>query len=137
MLYALIFHRMQQKVDMKTKKRVEQVDKLQKKLEDLRTTEVNELWENIIRKRFEVIKMFDCSFFCIVHLITYLLQVINETLLKELKSGLQDGSFKSIDVLRAFQWNALKSHLIRNNIVWVSYKCCHFLLVSWVLTYIK
>ena len=63
MLYALIFHRMQQKVDMKTKKRVEQVDKLKKKLEDLRTTEVNELWENIIRKRFEVIKMFDCSFF--------------------------------------------------------------------------
>ena len=57
---------MQQKVDMKTKKRVEQVDKLQKKLEDLRTTEVNELWENIIRKRFEVIKIF----VCIVHLIT-------------------------------------------------------------------
>ena len=49
---------MQQKVDMKTKKRVEQVDKLQKKLEDLRTTEVNELWENIIRKRFEVMKIF-------------------------------------------------------------------------------
>ena len=45
-----------------------------------------------------------------------------ETLLKELKSGLQDGSLKSIDVLRAYQWNALKSHLIRNNIVWVSYK---------------
>ena len=56
---------MQQKVDMKTKKRVEQVDKLQKKLEDLRTTEVNALWENIVRKRFEV-KDF---FFCIVHLI--------------------------------------------------------------------
>ena len=56
---------MQQKVDMKTKKRVEQVDKLQKKLEDLRTTLVNELWENIIRKRFEVIKILFCS----VHLI--------------------------------------------------------------------
>ena len=55
---ALIFHRMQQKVDMKTKKRVEQVDKLQKKLEDLRTAEVNELWENIIQKKFEVDKIF-------------------------------------------------------------------------------
>ena len=53
---------MQQKVDMKTKKRVEQVDKLQKKLEDLRTSEVNELWENIIRKRFEVIKIFFVAF---------------------------------------------------------------------------
>ena len=53
---------MQQKVDMKTKKRVEQVDKLQKKLEDLRTSEVNELWENIIRKRFEVIKIFFAAF---------------------------------------------------------------------------
>ena len=40
--------------------------------------------------------------------------------LKELQSGLQDGSLKSIDVLRAFQWHALKSHLFRNNIVWVS-----------------
>ena len=62
MLYALIFHRMQQKVDMKTKKRVEQVDKLQKKLEDLRTTEVNALWENIVRKRFEVKDFFFVSF---------------------------------------------------------------------------
>ena len=38
---------------MKTKKRVEQVNKLQKKLEDLRTTDVNELWENIIQKKPE------------------------------------------------------------------------------------
>ena len=60
MLYALIFHRMQQKVDMKTKKRVEQVDKLQKKLEDLRTAEVSELWKNIIQRNFEVDKIFVC-----------------------------------------------------------------------------
>ena len=51
---------MQQKVDMKTKKRVEQVGKLQEKLEVLRTTETNELWKIIIQKRFEVIKI---SFF--------------------------------------------------------------------------
>ena len=61
MLYVLIFHRMQQKIDMKTKKRVEQVDKLQKKLEELRTTKVNELWENIIQKQFEVDKIFVCT----------------------------------------------------------------------------
>ena len=84
---------MQQKVDMKTKKRVEQVDKLQKKLEDLKTTEVNALWENIVRKRFEVKDFFFVSFI-------WLLQIIYETILKELKSGLQDGSLKSIDVLR-------------------------------------
>ena len=53
---------MQQKIDMKTKKRVEQVEKLQEKLENLRTTEVNELWEDIIRKKFEVIKIFFVSF---------------------------------------------------------------------------
>ena len=52
---------MQQKIDMKTKKRVEQVDKLQKKLEELRTTKVNELWENIIQKQFEVDKIFVCT----------------------------------------------------------------------------
>ena len=45
---------MRKKVDLKTKQRVEQVEKLQNKLESIKTPDTNDLWEEVMNNNFEV-----------------------------------------------------------------------------------